>query len=183
MADTLVGRALDVELSDVGRAQLPALVDRLRAARPAAIYCSPRRRTRETAQAIAVASGTPLVIDPAWDEVDFGAWSGCTFAQLEHDAQWQRWNHARDEARAPNGETMAQVRGRAVRALERLSADHPDSDVAVVSHAEIVRAVLLHCLELPLQAYMRIEVSPASRSIIELAPWGTKVITMNEHSA
>jgi broad specificity phosphatase PhoE len=183
MVDTLVGRTLDVDLSSAGRAQLPALVERIRPARLAAIYCSPRRRTRETAQAIAMGSGVPLVIEPAFDEVDFGTWSGCTFTQLQQDPQWHRWNGVRDVAHAPHGESISAVQARAVQALERLAIEHPEQNVAIVSHGEIVRSLLLHYLGLPLQAYTRMEVSPASRSLVELARWGSRVLTMNEHSA
>lgn len=183
MVDTLVGRALDVGLTAAGRAQLPAFAERLRPSCLAAIYCSPRRRTRETAQAIATGSGVPLVIEPAIDEVDFGTWSGSTFAHLRSDPAWHRWNGVRDVAHAPNGESMPAVQARAVQALERLAVDHPEQDVAIVTHGEIVRSLLLHYLGLPLQAYTRIEVSPASRSLVEYAQWGAKVITMNEHAA
>ena len=128
-------------------------------------------------------SGVPLVVEPTLDEVDFGTWSGCTFAQLQSDPKWHRWNGVRDVAQAPNGESMVEAQARAVHALQRIAVDYPEHEIAVVSHGEIVRSLLLHYLGLPLQAYTRIEVGPASRSLVELAQWGSRVITMNEHSA
>jgi probable phosphoglycerate mutase len=145
-----------------------------------AIHCSPRLRTRETAQALALRTGALLVVDPAFDEIDFGAWTGRTFAELDGDAAWTHWNTERSVACAPEGERMSDAQSRAMQALERLAGDHAGRDVAIVSHAELIRAVLLQCLGLPLEGYTRLEVSAASRSLIEWSDWGTKVIAMNE---
>lgn len=78
---------------------------------------------------------------------------------------------------------MSDAQARAVQALERLARDHAERAVAIVSHAELIRAVLLQCLGLPLEAYVRLEVSPASRSLIEWSRWGAKVISMNERAS
>lgn len=183
MVDTLVGRGIDVPLTSVGQQQARALAARLsREPPPVVIYCSPRRRTRETAQAIADATGAGIVLHDAFDEIDFGGWTGQAFMALQNEAAWQQWNSARSTARAPGGESMVEAQARALAGIEALVPQHTARHVVIVSHAEIIRAVLLHHLGLSLDAYCRLEVSPASRSIVELAPWGAKVLAMNERS-
>src|SRR3954447_15700881 len=65
----------------------------------AAIYCSPRERTQETAKPIAAACNVgEIAIRAELDEIDFGVWSGKTFEELNADARWRAWNDRRQEA-------------------------------------------------------------------------------------
>ena len=50
----------------------------------------------------------------------------------------------------------------------RLRAAYPDAAVAVVSHADVIKALLAHFLGMPLDLMRRLEVAPASRSVVIL---------------
>src|SRR3954466_14023653 len=102
----LAGRTLGVRLGPAGRAQAVRLAERMRRETFAAIHASPRERSQETAYAISSACGVgPVKTDAALDEIDFGAWSGKTFAELNLDPDWQFWNSDRGRAETPAGET------------------------------------------------------------------------------
>jgi len=146
------------------------------------IHASPRQRATETARAIEAARGGELRVEiaEALDEVDFGAWSGCDFADLARDMAWRCWNERRSLARAPGGESMLDVQTRIMGHIERVSAAVPEGAVAVVSHAEVIRAALLYCLGLSLDAWPLLEISPASISRLSLTALGAKILGVNE---
>ncbi|RAI45090.1 histidine phosphatase family protein [Rhodoplanes roseus] len=179
----LVGRSPGVSLSDLGRRQAAALAERLARESLTAVHASPRERAQETAHPIAATTGRPVTIAPDLDEIDVGEWTGRSFDEMSDDPRWQAWNSARASARTPGGESMREVQDRVVRLLGRLSAVHPDGRIAAVSHGDVIRAALLHYLGLGLDAYDRIEVSPAGVSTVVVGPWGAKILSLNERVA
>ena len=180
VGDMLCGRMAGVALGETGRWQAARLARRFGPAMLDALYASPVQRCRETAAPLGARCGLEPALLPAAEEVDFGAWTGSRFAVLEEDPRWQAWNHSRDTAAAPGGESMAAVRQRVQALLEALRARHPEGRVALVSHAEIIRTAILQILGLPLQAYERLEVSPASISALALWPGGGRVLGLND---
>lgn len=175
----IAGRAPGVPLDVEGRRQAAVLAGRLRALSLAAVVSSPLERARETAVAIAAPHGLTVACDPAWTELDFGAWTGRDLAALDDDEHWRRWNRFRAGTRAPGGELMLEAQARAVAALAGLAERHPEDVVAVVSHADVLRAVLAHYLGMSLDHLLRLEIAPASVSALELGPWGARVVLLN----
>jgi probable phosphoglycerate mutase len=164
----LAGRAPGVPLNPAGRAQAERLGRALASSRLAAIYASPLERTLETAQAIARHQPAPLHADAALLEIDFGAWTGRTFADLHLDPAWRAYNTRRSTGVIPDGEAAAAVQRRIVGAIEALAARHAGSTFAVVSHGDPIRYAVLHYAGAPLDAYDRFEISPASVSAVAL---------------
>lgn len=64
--------------------------------------------------------------------------------------------------------------------LIRLHEDRPGTRVALVGHADPIRAVLAYWLGVPLDLFLRIEVSPASISAVELRDREPRVLSVNE---
>ena len=178
--DTLVGRTPGVALGEEGRAQAARLAARLAGTGIAALYASPLQRTRETAEAIAARSGLVAQDCEAMAEIDFGDWTGRRFAMLIKDPLWNRWNEARNVVRPPNGESMGEAQARAMCWMTAARAAHGDAKVAVVSHCDVIRAVLLDALGLPLDAIHRVEVAPASISRVATWEGGARVLSLNE---
>jgi broad specificity phosphatase PhoE len=177
----LAGRLPGVHLGADGRAQAARLGQRMARERFDAIFASPRERTQETAAAI-VAAREPMPIETAaeLDEVDFGSWSGNGWDVLNQDPAWRNWNSVRSMARTAGGESMLDVQLRVVGLLERLRQRFPDGRVVLVSHADIIKTAVSYVLGLPIDAWARLEVSPASISTIVVGEWGGKLHTLNE---
>jgi probable phosphoglycerate mutase len=74
---------------------------------------------------------------------------------------------------------MIEAQARVLRGLEGLRAEHGDARLALVSHADLIKAVLAFCLGIPLDGLQRFDVSPASVSTVVLGDWGAKVLAMN----
>lgn len=176
----LVGRTPHVHLSSEGRTQADRLARRFSNERIDDVYSSPRERAQETAAPIAAALGLLPRTSDALDELDVGEWQGRRFSDLADDPLWQRWNAARSLARAPRGETILEVQARMVRHVLDLRERRREGAFVIVSHAEPIRALLLYVLGLPIDAWARIECSPASISTIAMDDWGAQVKCLNE---
>ena len=175
----LCGRMAGVGLGEQGLREAAALARRLSAESLDAVLSSPRDRAVETARIVAEALDRPMHIVPDLDEVDFGDWTGRSFAELDADPRWRQWNERRSEARVPGGESMVEVQERIAGVIERLCGA-AGGTCLLVSHAEPIRAALLGVLGLPLDAYGRLSVDPASLSSVELWPGGSRVLRLNE---
>jgi broad specificity phosphatase PhoE len=180
LGKVLCGRMPGVALDEAGRRQAARLGAHLASLRPAALHTSPIERAMETAGAIAEVSGLPVQACEALTEIDFGAWTGAGFAGLDGDPAWVRWNAARAVASPPNGEPMHRAQARVVAGLQRMRGAQPDGIVIAVSHADIIKAALLWCLGLTLDAHARFDIDPASISAVALWEGGGKVLWMNQ---
>jgi broad specificity phosphatase PhoE len=158
----LTGRAAGIALNARGREQARRLAAELAPRRIAHVISSPRLRARQTAQPIAEACALPLAIGADFDELDYGDWTGRSFAELSNEPQWRRWNEQRATSRPPRGESMAELQARVLRGLAAAAAAHPGQSIVIVSHAEPIRAALLHCRGLSLNAFASVPVEPAS---------------------
>lgn len=158
----LCGRMAGVSLSATGRAQLPWLQARIGAV--SAVYSSPQPRCRQTAAALG-----PVTTEPGLDEIDFGAWTGQRFDALALDPAWRHWNADRDAGQAPGGESAIAAQARAVACVHTLAQRHSGGRVALVSHGDVIKSVLFHCIGLKLQAYGRLAITQASVSTLILS--------------
>jgi len=177
----LSGRRPGLSLSPAGLAQAEALARHLADMPLAAIHCGPLERTSQTARLIA--RFHPLVeVEPAaaLNEVDFGAWNGRSFAELASDPEWDRWNSARTDAATPGGETMVEAQERAWVHCVRTALAHPGETLVMVSHCDVIRALVARVIGVPLDNLLRFEVDPASISRVEIGEWGARLLSLNE---
>jgi len=70
--------------------------------------------------------------------------------------------------RSPGGESVLEVQARVVTELERLSTKHVDARVAVVSHADVIKAALAYFTATPVDRLQSIEISPCSVNVVEM---------------
>ncbi len=164
----LAGRMEGVALSGEGAAQAARLAKRFAKVGATAVVSSPVQRAMETAAPIAAALGLAVQIDSGFEEIDFGQWTGAAFADLAASPGWHGWNAVRGLAPTPGGETMLAAQARAAGGLSSLRARYPNGAVIVVSHSDIIKAILAHVLGMPLDLIGRIEIAPASVSVLEL---------------
>jgi len=181
VGDYLAGRMVGVCLGEAGRAQASRLARRMALEPLAAVYCSPRERTQETARPIAIAcSAGEIAICRQLDEIDFGDWSGKTFEELNQDANWRARHDQRQKAKTPSGETMLDVQQRVVSLVEHVREWHQNQSIALVSHADVIKAAVCKVLDLSLGDCFRFDIDPASITTIVSGDWGSKLIRLNE---
>ncbi|UXM93624.1 histidine phosphatase family protein [Paenarthrobacter sp. JL.01a] len=169
----LAGRAAGVSLDSTGREQAASAANRLAAVPVAGVVSSPLERCRETAQFILQRqSGRPHApIDDDLTECDYGQWQGRALSELATEALWSTVQTQPSAVVFPGGESMAGMQARAVAAIRRHDAAFeaefgPGAVWVAVSHGDVIKSVLADALGMHLDLFQRINVSPASVSIV-----------------
>lgn len=163
---TLAGRAPDVHLNSLGRAQAKRLAELLDAVPLEAVVSSPLPRALETAAPLADRRKLPVQVLEWLSEIDYGEWTGRTIESLEGERGWRRFNQLRSVERVPGGELMLEVQARAVTTLELLRKRYPQGRCALVSHGDVIRSLVAHCAGIPIDLFHRLEIAPASVSVV-----------------
>jgi probable phosphomutase (TIGR03848 family) len=176
---SIAGRAPGVPLNQRGRQQAEALAERLAELPISAVYSSPLERAVQTGRPIAERKGLTVEQREGLNEVDFGDWTGKQLGELHSLAEWQHFNTYRSGTRIPGGETMQEVLARALNELGDIATLHSSSTVAVVSHGDVLRSLICQFLGITLDLMLRLEIEPASVSIVELQPYGPRVLLVN----
>lgn len=180
LGSVLTGRAPGAGLTRAGLAEARSLGRYLAETNLDALYSSPRLRARQTAQIVSAESGVRSEVAGELDEIDFGHWSGMSFDDLASDPLWQDWNERRDFAATPAGETMRDVAARLVGFIERIRREFRGGSIALVSHADVIKAGMCHYLGTPFQTVHTMEIRPASLTTIAVGTQGGKVLSSNQ---
>jgi len=166
-------RSSNPGLSDEGRAQIRATADWLAPISEGvdAVVSSPVRRALESAEIIAERLGRTVDVEPGFAEMEFGRWDGLTFTEVaEQDkAGLDAWIGSLETA-PPDGESFREVEERVLAGLERIREAHAGRTVVVVSHVTPIKTLVAHALQAPLEAVFRMELSPASVTVLSFYP-------------
>ncbi|QDU63564.1 Phosphoserine phosphatase 1 [Planctomycetes bacterium Pan216] len=178
---TLQGSGIDAPISDEGRLQAEALGNALADRSIAAVYASPLRRARETAEAVAKPHGHEVTPIPDFREADLGDWEGLSWVEIS-----KRWpkEHEAFLADAENnsylgGENMRNVCDRTLPALASIAQSHPEQTIVVVGHNVVNRVLLAEWMKIPLRFARKLTQNNAGYNVIEWRGDGFKVRTMN----
>jgi len=180
MGKWLAGWTPGVHLNAEGRRQAEALAERLEPLPIRAIYSSPLERAVETAEPLARRKGLQIQIMPELGEVHYGEWTGKSLKQLRRRKAWQRLVGQISRARFQGGEAMVDLVARAINAVETIAGRHPREVVALVTHADWIRAVTAYYLGMPLDLYHRLMIAPASVTVFWLAEGPPLLLRLND---
>ncbi len=169
----LAGRLPGVKLDERGHEQADATAARLAAVRLSAAVSSPLERCKQTARAITGQQSTPLALttERKLSECDYGDWQGRALKDLAKEPLWKVVQSQPSAAAFPGGESMRAMQDRAVEAVRRhdrlVEEEHgPGAVWVAVSHGDVIKAVLADALGTHLDLFQRIQVDPASVSIV-----------------
>jgi broad specificity phosphatase PhoE len=146
----------DRPLTERGLEQAGELADLLTDVPLDAVYSSPLRRARVTAEVVAARRGLEVVSLDTLREVDVGSWAGLSRAEVElrFPEGWRSWLGG-----GPgwtDGESYEEMGRRVLRALHEIAAAHPGGSVLVVSHGGPVRAAHAAAAAVDVYAYRRL---------------------------
>jgi probable phosphoglycerate mutase len=172
----------DPGLDAEGRAQVRATADWIAALADEidAVVTSPLRRTRETAEIIAGVLGKEVEVEEGLAEAAFGTWDGLTFAEVRdhHPDDLEAWLGSTDVAPTGGGESFVDVDRRVRLTRDRLLAAHPGQVVLAVSHVTPIKLMVKLALGAPLEALFRMELAPASVTVVSWYPDGQASMRM-----
>ena len=172
----------DPGLNADGRAQVAATAEWLAvlADEIDALVSSPLRRTRETAEIIAEVLGKEIEVEEGLAEAAFGTWDGLTFAEVRdnHPDDLDAWLGGVDVAPTGGGESFVEVDERVRRTRDRLIAAYPGKTVLAVTHVTPIKVLVKLALGAPLDSLFRMELAPASVTVISWYPDGQASMRM-----
>jgi probable phosphoglycerate mutase len=179
----LVGRAPGIALNETGIREVHALARELADRTIDAVYSSPLERAVATAKPIALARGLPVFVRESLTDIDFGSWTGQSLDELVPLPDFQRFNTHRSCTRPPQGEHVVEVQARMVSLLEELARTYPTASIAVVGHADPLKAAIGFFLGVPMDFLSRMELGTASMSELSLAKDHVALLSLNRRPA
>lgn len=158
----------DLPLNEVGRRQAEALAELLRPRTISAVFCSPLRRARQTAERILAGRDVPLQILPELAEMRCGAWEGLDAAERErrYPRVFEEWREDPWRAAIPDGEPLEQLHDRAGRALGAILRESAGKRVVVSGHGFLNRVILLSLLGRPRDSFWELKQANASCHVL-----------------
>ena len=176
----LSGRLPEKSLTPTGREMAERLASELRAIRLVAVYSSPLERAMETAVPIAAIQRKEVIVHEGLLEVDYGSWSGRSLKSLYRLRLWRVVITSPSRASFPGGESITEAQHRIVTACEELAARHKEKTIAVVTHADPIKAAVSHFLGQPLDLFNRLVIAPASVTVLDLPNQGwPRLVSLN----
>lgn len=176
------GRA-DVPLNDVGLAQAEATGRRVAAEwQLSAIYASPLSRAMRTAEAIAGHFKLPVQAHPSLADIDYGQWQGLTTdeARVRWPDMVDAWYNAPERAEVPGGETLAELRERAMGTVRDLCTRHAGETIVVVGHTVINRIILLGVLGLDNDRFWHLRQDTCAINVFEAEGGDYTLVSLND---
>jgi broad specificity phosphatase PhoE len=176
----------DVPLSEEGHRQAASLAARLRNDPIAAAYCSPMRRTIETASVLAAPHNINPITRPGLREIDHGRWEGLTRQDVEaryHD-EYLRWEEDPFIVAPAGGESGVDVMARALPIIRAIIEAHEGQQILVVSHKATIRLVISSLLGFDARGYRdRLDQAPACLNVIDFKdPVRARLMLFNDVS-
>lgn len=172
----------DPGLNADGRAQVRAVADWLAplADEIDVVLTSPLRRTRETAEIIATRLAHEVEVEDGLAEAAFGTWDGLTFREVQqaYPDDLDAWLGALDVAPGGHGESFEDMDRRIRRTRDRLLGGYPGKAVLAVTHVTPIKLLVRMALGAPLDAVYRMELAPASVTVISWFEDGTASLRM-----
>jgi broad specificity phosphatase PhoE len=171
----------DPELTADGRATIPAITSRLGAAPPSTIWSSDLVRAKETAAKIAKHFGVPLRPSTGLREMNFGAWEGLSWkeveAQFPEDAR--TWARGFPHHRPPGGDFFVEFQSRVIAELKNLATDAKYGYTLVVTHAGFIRVAAAWVLGIPDDLISRIAVDYGAAIVLQKSEEQWSVVVPN----
>ncbi len=147
----------DDPLNATGLEQARKLASRFAHLRWGEVHSSTLSRARQTAQALASATGARLVEHADLREMDYGDWVGLPDGEIARrwPVQHDKWRRRSEDLAIPGGESVAQVRAR-VEGTVRTLCEAAEGDLAVVAHGGSIKVALACQMGWPIGTWGRL---------------------------
>ncbi len=169
----------EVPLSERGLFQSRKLVEGLKDIPLAAVYASDLERAALPATWLAKEKQIPLFLRRELREIDFGAWSGKSFAELLQIPEFAARLEAPEKISPPGGESLAELQRRGISVLEEIQKKFAGETVAVFTHGGLIRVLVLFALGAGLGNFFRLQQDFAAVNLIDFFPEGPVVRLVN----
>lgn len=178
----LAGRTPGIGLSKKGSAQAQNLINRLGSLDFDQISISPMERCHQTiAPWLETCAKKPrIVTEVDLSEVDYGTWSGKSLASLRRKSLWKIVAEHPSQMVFPEGEGLLAMQERALRSFYRLNEVKGKKPRLLVSHGDVIKSIVAHCLGMHLDQFQKLIIEPASLTIIDTDEGVSRLVRFND---
>lgn len=165
-AEEIFRGRVDVDLNETGIREAELLAEHLSYMTIAAVYSSPLKRALQTAEMIARHHDVKVEVSPQLIDLDYGEWQGLShetvrdrYGQLYHE-----WLNSPQLVKMPAGESLRDVRRRAISLVEDITAK-VEGAIVLVSHRVIHKVLICALLALDSSHFWNIRIDTAGISV------------------
>jgi broad specificity phosphatase PhoE len=171
----------EIPLSKRSFKQAERLAFRLRQQKLAAIYSSPLLRVRGTAEPISRTHQLPIKLRDGRKSINYGRWGGLSEEEVSHKEPelYQQYLVNIESLRFPGGETLEDLRLRAMQVLNEVVCSYPQDEVVLITHQVVSRVLLCAILGAGNHLYWRFGQDPGCLNIIEQQEGIFNLLRMN----
>lgn len=163
----------DVPLADTFAAEAAQLRPKLPPL-PYRVFSSPAQRCLALAETVA----TELTLDERLREMNFGTWENRLWTELPR-TETEPWMTDYVTLAPPAGETFGAVQQRAAAFLTELTTTAAEEPTLVFTHGGTIRALVCHCLEMPLRNAFQLQIDYASVTKLRLEHARWQLVKLN----
>lgn len=159
----------EAKLTDKGIDQIRAIANWIPRHNPQRLIANTAKRVRATADIISGVIGMEPTICEGFDEWRVGEWEGRTYLDIkENDPDiYAAWSKDPITNRPPGGESIVDLCVRIDHHLRDLIKTYEGQTVAFVSHAGIIRAILVNALGMSVHNFWRLSIPTGSVSRVD----------------
>ena len=180
-AGILSGRRPNIALSEKGRTQAQELAIRLGELKVKELRVSPLQRCIETIDPwVSTKSRIRRIEDHGITEVDYGKWSGRTLRSLSREKLWKIVQENPSRVFFPDGEGIANMQARAIESMHLALSSTGTGAVVMVSHGDVIKALVAANLGMRLDDFQRIIIDPASVTVFDFSPKTPRLLLLND---
>lgn len=154
-ANTCYGQS-DVSLADSFEKETESILEKLSNTDHFICYTSPLTRCKSLANKI---STREIKLEPRLMELNFGDWELKTWKNIGKES-FDEWNEDFVNNKVPGGESYFELSVRVKSFWKEIIKKKEDS--ILVTHGGVIRALLAHCLGLPLENSFRLKIDYGS---------------------
>ena len=182
----LAGRTPGIHLSKIGSSQAQSLIERIGKGLIDHIHLSPMQRCQLTLDPWLESKNSSTIsslqVEESFNEVDYGDWSNRSLATLRRNPLWKTIQEQPSKVKFPGGESIRGAQKRAVSAVDKLLSTKKSDVHLVLTHSDLIKVIAAHYLEMHLDSFQRIEIGPASFTVLSGNLSSQSLITMNSYS-
>ncbi|MEK3886654.1 histidine phosphatase family protein [Bacillus sp. FSL K6-3431] len=143
----------DSQLTENGIRNAVCLGKRLNEIDLDAIYLSPSKRTRLTAELICKDRNIPIIFDENLKEIDIGDWEGKTQSYIEENYpnEYHSFWNTPHLYTSLNGENFIDLQGRVLKSLNAIREKNTSGNVLIVTHSVVIKMLLAFFKNSPLE--------------------------------
>lgn len=172
----------DSPLTEKAKQDIVLLRERLKNLNIDLIYSSDLKRAHDTANLLGL--GLDIHLEKGFREIDFGVWEGMTIDLIKsnYSELYENWKENPEETTFIGGENMTKAMERIQKTFWNIDQMHNGKNILIVCHAMVIKLMLIHFLEAPMNKMFNIHQGNLALNKIKTDNKEPKILSINDMS-